>query len=80
MSPKIYAKAIVAALGAGLTAAAGIVTADSTAGKIITIALAMLTVVGTYLVPNAPAARSTVQLQRDRARQRPASPDRWTQP
>jgi hypothetical protein len=47
-----YAKAVVAALGAGLTAAAGFWGTDSTLGKFIVIALAVVTAVGVYAVPN----------------------------
>ena len=50
---KQYAKAIMAAIGAAITAAAGLVAADSTVGKVLTVAAAAVTVLGVYLVPNA---------------------------
>lgn len=51
-----YSKAIIAVVGAGLTAATGLVAPDSTWGHIITIALAIATAAGVYLVPNDPAS------------------------
>lgn len=51
-----YAKAIIAALGAALTAVSGIVGEDSTTGRVITIILAIITTLSVYLVPNRDAA------------------------
>lgn len=47
-----YAKLIVAILGAGVTAALGIVSPDTELFSILTIAAAMLTAYGVYAVPN----------------------------
>ncbi len=51
-----YAKALVAAVGAAITAALGIIPSDSAWGKALTIAAAALTTIGVYLTPNLPAA------------------------
>jgi NAD-dependent SIR2 family protein deacetylase len=47
-----YAKAIVAVIGAGITAALGIVAPDTDLYNILTVAAAMLTAASVYLVPN----------------------------
>jgi hypothetical protein len=47
-----YAKTVVAAVGAGLTAAAGFWGTDTTLGRFIVIGLAVVTAVGVYAVPN----------------------------
>lgn len=52
---KKYAKAIVAIIGAGLTAALGIVSPDTELFSVLTIIAAMVTASGVYLIPNAPA-------------------------
>jgi len=51
-SPGHYAKAIVATIGAGVTAALGLVTPDDPAYMWLVIASAMLTAVAVYVVPN----------------------------
>lgn len=61
MNLKVYAKAIVAALGAGLTAASGIVAKDSAAGQVITVALAVITAASVYAVPNARPVPASAQ-------------------
>lgn len=48
-----FAKAFVAIVGAGVTAALGIFT-EGTAFQILTILSALLTAAGVYLVPNTP--------------------------
>lgn len=50
-----YAKAVVAIIGAGITAALGIIAPDTDLFTVLTIASAMVTAAGVYLVPNAPA-------------------------
>lgn len=47
-----YAKAIIAILGAGITASLGIVAPDTDLFNILTIAAAVVTAAGVYLVPN----------------------------
>lgn len=48
-----YAKAIIAIIGAGVTAALGIFPAQTSTWTALTIASAVLTAAGVYLVPNA---------------------------
>jgi len=55
-----YAKAIVAVIGAALTAASTFVAPGSTWGHIVTIALAAVTAAGVYAVPNTPAVPPAV--------------------
>jgi hypothetical protein len=50
-----YAKAIVAVIGAAVTAALAIFPSGSTTWNALTITSAALTALGVYLVPNAPA-------------------------
>lgn len=50
-----YAKAVVAIIGAAVTAALGIFPANSTVWVILTIVSAALTAAGVYAVPNKPA-------------------------
>jgi hypothetical protein len=50
-----YAKAIVAILGAGITAALGIWGPDTKVGMVLTILAAMITAASVYAVPNTPA-------------------------
>ncbi len=47
------AKAIVAVIGAAVTAALGIVPPSTTVWQVLTVISAALTAVGVYLVPNA---------------------------
>lgn len=56
---KTYAKAIVAVLIAGVTAAQAALTDGITGQEWLTVALAVLTAVGVYLVPNAPKTDTT---------------------
>lgn len=49
---KHYAKAIIAILGAGITAALGIVSPDTDLFNVLTIAAAVVTAAGVYLIPN----------------------------
>lgn len=49
-----YAKAIVAIIGAAVTAALGILPANTTTWQLLTILSAAVTAAGVYLVPNAP--------------------------
>lgn len=49
---KPYAKAIVAVLGAGITAALSIITPDTDLYNVLTIVAAMVTAFGVYAVPN----------------------------
>ena len=49
------AKALVAIIGAAVTAALGILPHGTTGWTILTIAAAALTAAGVYLVPNTPA-------------------------
>lgn len=51
-----YRKALVAALGAALTAALGVVPPDSTLWQVLTVASAALTAAAVYAVPNTPPA------------------------
>jgi len=48
-----YAKTVAAVVGAGLTAASGIVAPQSTWGHVLTVALVMVTAASVYAVPNA---------------------------
>ena len=48
------AKALVAIVGAGVTAALGIFPADTTTWQVLTIAAAIITAAGVYLTPNTP--------------------------
>jgi peptidoglycan/LPS O-acetylase OafA/YrhL len=50
-----YAKALVAIAGAAITAALGIIPANTTTWQLLTIAAALVTALGVYLVPNQPA-------------------------
>ena len=50
-----YAKALVAVVGAAVTAALGVLPAGSTVWTVLTIIAAAVTAAGVYLVPNAPA-------------------------
>lgn len=50
-----YAKFVVAIIGAGVTAALGVVAPDTDLFAVLTIASAVLTAAGVYLVPNTPA-------------------------
>jgi hypothetical protein len=50
-----YAKAIVAICGAAVTAALGIIPANTTLWQILTVLAAAITAAGVYLVPNQPA-------------------------
>ena len=52
---KAYAKAIVAVLGAAITAALGIVPEGSTLWGVLTVVAAAVTAIGVYAVPNTPA-------------------------
>lgn len=47
-----YAKAIVGIVGAGCTAALGLIPPDSTLWTVLTVVAAMVTAAGVYLVPN----------------------------
>lgn len=53
---RTYAKALVAVLGAGITAALGIVPPDSDLWNVLTVLAAMLTVASVYAVKNAPVS------------------------
>lgn len=50
------AKALVAVIGAGVTAALAIFPSGSTTWNALTIAAAVLTALGVYLTPNTPKA------------------------
>lgn len=50
-----YAKAVVGALGAAVTAALALVPPASTTWNVLTVVAAALTAAGVYLVPNATA-------------------------
>ena len=50
-----YAKAIVAIIGAGITAALGLIAPDTDLFTVLTIASAMVTAFGVYAIPNQPA-------------------------
>jgi hypothetical protein len=50
--PLQYAKAFVAIAGASVTAALGIIPADTTTWSVLTVAAAGLTASGVYFVPN----------------------------
>ena len=62
-SPAHYAKAITAVIGAGVTAALGLVTPDDPAYVWLVIASAMLTALAVYVVPNRPAEADLVARQ-----------------
>lgn len=47
-----YAKAIVAIVGAALTASTAFWGTDTTAGRVIAVVLALLTATGVWAVPN----------------------------
>lgn len=47
-----YAKAIIAILGAGITAALGIIAPDTDLFNVLTVAAAVVTAAGVYLIPN----------------------------
>lgn len=49
-----YAKAIVAIIGAGLTAAIGLIAPDTDLFTVLTILSAMVTAAGVYAIPNTP--------------------------
>ena len=51
-----YAKFIVAILGAGITAALGVVAPDTDIWRVLTIAAAVVTAAGVYATPNKPTA------------------------
>lgn len=57
---KPYAKALVAALGGGLTVAETFVAPTSTWGHVIAVVLGALTVAGVYAVRNTPAVPAAV--------------------
>jgi hypothetical protein len=50
------AKAVVAIVGAGVTAALGIWGPDTGVGQVLVVVAALCTAAAVYLVPNAPAA------------------------
>lgn len=54
MKPAQYLKAIIAIVGAGITAALGIVSPDTDLFSALTIAAAVLTAAGVYFAPNDP--------------------------
>jgi len=56
-----YRKAIVAALGAGVTAALGIWGPDTKVGQVLTVVSAALTALSVYAVPNAPTEPAAVR-------------------
>lgn len=58
---KPYAKALVAAIGGGLTVAATFVAPGSTWGHVIAIAIGALTVAGVYAVRNTPVVPDNIQ-------------------
>ena len=51
----MYAKAIVAVLGAAITAALGIIPANTALWQILTVLSAAVTAAAVYAVPNQPA-------------------------
>jgi len=55
-----YAKGIVAVITAVLVSISTLVAADTTAGKVITIALALVGAISVYLVPNTVSKRPVV--------------------
>lgn len=55
-----YYKAIVAVLGAGVTAALGIVPPDSSLWQTLTVVSALLTAAAVYAVPNAGETKTLV--------------------
>lgn len=50
-----YAKAVIAIIGAGLTAALGLIAPDTDLFTVLTILSAMVTAAGVYAIPNRPA-------------------------
>ncbi len=52
----MYQKAIVAIVGAAVTAALGIVPPNSTVWQVLTVVAAAVTAAGVYLTPNSPKA------------------------
>lgn len=50
-----YVKFIIAILGAGVTAALGVVSPDTDLFNVLTIAAAVVTAAGVYAAPNTPA-------------------------
>jgi len=52
----LYAKAIVAVIGAAVTAGLGLVPPDSTTWQVLTVVAGICTALGVYLVPNKPAS------------------------
>jgi hypothetical protein len=55
-----YAKAIVAAVSAGLLAVQTVITMSNNAHAWVTVTIAVLTTLSVYLVPNAPAPNSLI--------------------
>lgn len=53
----LYAKAIVAIIGAAVTAALGIFPASTTTWQLLTILSAAITAAGVYVTPNKPAPK-----------------------
>lgn len=71
-----YAKFIVAIVGAGVTAALGIIPAGSNTFTVLTILAAVVTAAGVYLVPNAgPVESEPVQAEPDSAPTDPTGDD-----
>lgn len=56
-----YAKAIVAVLGAGTTAALGVVGPDTDLFKVLTVLAALLTAASVYAVRNSPVTSNGVE-------------------
>jgi len=59
-----YAKALVAVVGAAVTAALGLVPPDTTLWQVLTVAAAVLTALGVYAVPNTPPGPVTASRPR----------------
>jgi hypothetical protein len=51
-----YAKAVVGVIGAGVTAALGLVPPSTSLWQVLTVLSAVVTAAGVYLVPNTPPA------------------------
>ena len=49
-----YAKGIVAVIGVAVTAALGIIPANTITWQVLTVVSAVVTAVGVYLIPNTP--------------------------
>lgn len=49
-----YAKAIIAIIGAGVTAALGLIPPNTNVWQILTVVSALVTAAGVYLIPNTP--------------------------